>query len=181
MPDSYETPRVPLAAPDDVTDHGARAELETFVRERGKAPNLFRAASVRPEIMRTLAAHLRAVTGPGEVPSLLKELVSLRVSLINDCAYCLASHTVLATRLGATSDVLRAVTEVRYDGLDPSWRAALRFADAITPTRGDASDAQYAELERHWSAAQIVEITAVAALFNYFNRFANALHIPVTR
>jgi alkylhydroperoxidase family enzyme len=39
----------------------------------------------------------------------------------------------------------------------------------------------YEELARHWAPEQIVEITAVIALFNYFNRFAEALHVPVTR
>ncbi len=51
----------------------------------------------------------------------------------------------------------------------------------MTPTRGHVTDAHFAELAAHWTAAQIVEITAVIALFNYFNRFADALAIPVTR
>ena len=51
----------------------------------------------------------------------------------------------------------------------------------MTPTGGHVGDAPFAELSRHWTPAQIVEITAVVALFNYFNRFANALAIPVTR
>ena len=51
----------------------------------------------------------------------------------------------------------------------------------MTPTRGRVDDAAFAELASHWTAAQIVEITAVVALFNYFNRFAEALAVPVTR
>ena len=51
----------------------------------------------------------------------------------------------------------------------------------MTPTRGTVSGDAYAALAKHWEAAQIVEITAVAALFNYFNRFAIALEVPVTR
>lgn len=66
-------------------------------------------------------------------------------------------------------------------GFEPAWRAALAWAEAITPTRGEAGDALFDELARHWSEPQIVEITAVIALFNYFNRFALALRIPVTR
>jgi alkylhydroperoxidase family enzyme len=51
----------------------------------------------------------------------------------------------------------------------------------MTPTPGVVAPEIYSALERHWSAAQIVEITAVICLFNFFNRFANALDIPVTR
>ena len=51
----------------------------------------------------------------------------------------------------------------------------------MTPTPGIVSDAVYGELATHWSPAQIVEITSVIALFNFFNRFAHALAIPVTK
>ena len=51
----------------------------------------------------------------------------------------------------------------------------------MTPTGGTVSGDAYAALAEHWTAPQIVEITAVAALFNYFNRFAIALEVPVTR
>ena len=51
----------------------------------------------------------------------------------------------------------------------------------MTPTRAVPGDETFADLRAHWDDAQIVEITAVVALFNYFNRFANALHVPVTR
>ena len=67
------------------------------------------------------------------------------------------------------------------DGLAPGDRAAIAFAEQITPTGSTVSDRVYEELACHWSAPQIVEITAVVALFNYFNRFAEALHVPVTR
>jgi alkylhydroperoxidase family enzyme len=51
----------------------------------------------------------------------------------------------------------------------------------MTPTPGNVSRELFAALERHWSSAQIVEITSVICMFNFFNRFANALVIPVSR
>lgn len=77
--------------------------------------------------------------------------------------------------------MLDAVTRGEYSGCQADWRAAFAYADAVTPTGGRADEACFAELRRHWSAAQIVELTAVVGLFNYFNRFAEALDIPVTR
>lgn len=64
-----------------------RPTFDAFVAERGKVPNLFRIAAHNPEVMRTLADHLRVVMGPGTVPLLLKELLSVRVSHINLCDY----------------------------------------------------------------------------------------------
>jgi alkylhydroperoxidase family enzyme len=63
----------------------------------------------------------------------------------------------------------------------PAWSAALEYASNMTPTGATVSGDAYAALASHWGPAQIVEITAVAALFNYFNRFAIALEVPVTR
>jgi alkylhydroperoxidase family enzyme len=39
----------------------------------------------------------------------------------------------------------------------------------------------FAELASHWNPTQIIEITAVICMYNFFNRFAHALDIPVTR
>ena len=172
--------RVPLPpledAPPDV-----RQLFDAFMRERGNVPNLFRAASLRPQIVLTLFAHLRAVTGPGEVPVLLKELLSVRVSQLNSCAYCLASHTALSRKYGASDAQLSALADGQFGDFEPGWRAAFAFADAMTPTHGDVTDEIYAELARWWTPPQIVEITSVIGFFNYFNRFAEALRIPVTR
>lgn len=175
-----DSPRVPLPALEEATPE-VRQLFDAFMRERGNVPNLFRAASLRPPIVLTLFAHLRAVTGPGEIPVLLKELLTVRVSQLNACAYCLASHTALSRKHGATDDQIAAVGGGRYDVLEPGWRAALAYADAMTPTGNDVTDEIFAELARWWTAPQIVEITAVVGFFNYFNRFAEALRIPVTR
>ena len=64
---------------------------------------------------------------------------------------------------------------------EPGWRAALRYADAMTRSGHAVTDELYAELARHWDAGQIVEITLVIGLFAYFNRFNDALRVEVTR
>ena len=63
------------------------AGVDAFMRERGRIPFLFRTAAHREPIVNSLFAHMRAVMGPGEVPELLKELLSVRVSHINGCEY----------------------------------------------------------------------------------------------
>ena len=51
----------------------------------------------------------------------------------------------------------------------------------MTRGGGRVSQATYDALQREWTEDQIVEITSVIALFNYFNRIANALDIPPTK
>jgi alkylhydroperoxidase family enzyme len=90
----------------------------------------------------------------------------------------------LARRLGASEAMLDAV---RGDGpvapaaFEPSWAAAFLYADAMTRSGHDVTDAVYEELARHWDGGQIVELTMVVGLFAYFNRFNDALRVEVTR
>ena len=78
--------RLPGIVADSPPDE-MRAAFEQFMRERGRVPNLFRVVAHRPTIGRTLAEHMRAVMGPGTVDVRVKELVAIRVSHINQCAY----------------------------------------------------------------------------------------------
>ena len=63
-------------------------ELFTRVGEqRGNIPNMFRLYAHRPEILKTMVAHMNAVTNTGTVPVRTKELVASIVSRINLCEY----------------------------------------------------------------------------------------------
>ena len=87
----------------------------------------------------------------------------------------------MARRLGTSEAELEALRQGDLTPFEPAWRAALRFAEQGTPTGAVVAPELFAELAGYWTEPQIVEITAVIALFNYFNRFALALEIPVTR
>ena len=87
----------------------------------------------------------------------------------------------MARRLGASQDQITALSAGDVSSFDPAWAAALAYAAHMTPTGATVSGDAYAALASHWEPPQIIEITAVAALFNYFNRFAIALEVPVTR
>jgi len=68
-------------------DAESQALFDDFLRERGNVPNMFRTVAHRPEIMRTMVAHFRAVMNTGTVPKRLKELVIVRTSQLNRCQY----------------------------------------------------------------------------------------------
>ena len=87
----------------------------------------------------------------------------------------------MARRLGAPDEQIAALRAGELSGFGPAWAAAIAYGAHITPTGATVSGDAYAALASHWNSEQIVEITAVAALFNYFNRFAIALDVPVTK
>lgn len=81
-----EEPRLPRIDPDVAPDE-VRPTFDAFIAQRGKVPNLFRVSAHAPRITAKLAALNAEVMGKGEVPMLLKELLSTRVSHINLCDY----------------------------------------------------------------------------------------------
>ena len=64
-----------------------REEYVRIGQQRGNVPNMFRVYAHRPEILKTMMAHLVAVTSTGTVPVRTKELVATLVSRINNCEY----------------------------------------------------------------------------------------------
>lgn len=90
------------------------------------------------------------------------------------------SHAAQAVRHGATEAEIDALTEFEEGPFPEAEKAALAWAAALTRGDGRVGDELFDRLRPHWDDGQIVEITEMAALFNYFNRFANALRIDPT-
>jgi uncharacterized peroxidase-related enzyme len=150
--------------------------------QRGNVPNMFRVMAHRPEIFATMQAHFGAVLNTGTVSTKLKELIIVRTSQVNETPYCLASHTILARNLGWTDEQLTHLADwpARTD-FSPAEKAALRLAEAVTRDAHAVSDEQFAELRSFYDEGEIVELLCAIGLFNYFNRFNNALNMEPTR
>lgn len=78
--------RLPRLTKDEVPGD-VRALYEKIGAARGNVPNMFRVFAHRPEILKTMVAHLDAVTNSGTVPVRTKELVATLVSRLNRCEY----------------------------------------------------------------------------------------------
>lgn len=143
---------------------------------------MFRTMAHRPEIFRTMMAHFDAILNTGTVSTKLKELIIVRTSQINQTPYCLASHTVLARNLGWSDDQLAhlAAWPERAD-FTAAEKAALRLAETVTRDANSVSDEQFAELRSYYDEGEVVELLCAIGLFNYFNRFNNALRMEPTR
>jgi len=151
-------------------------EFLASLEAKSRRPNhFFRSMANRPEALKTFVPFYGAVMGPGAVERRIKELVYLTCSYANECAYCLAAHTASAKKAGLSEGELRALqTEQDHDFSEPE-RAAILYARELTQT-ADAQESRAALLE-HFSSEQMVEITLVAAMANFTNRFNNGLEI----
>jgi uncharacterized peroxidase-related enzyme len=149
--------------------------------QRGNVPNMFRTMAHRPEIFATMQAHFAAVLNTGTVSKKLKELIIVRTSQVNQTPYCLASHTKLAKGLGWSDDQLAHLEcWPSRDDFTPAEKAALRLAETVTRDAHALSDGQFAELRGFYSEGEIVELLCAIGLFNYFNRFNDALRMEPT-
>ena len=90
----------------------------------------------------------------------------------------------MARRQGASEALLDALPKggprAPIDALEPGWRAALAYADVLHRSGHEVSDELYGELEAAWDQGQIVEITLVIGMTEYFNRFNDALRVAPT-
>jgi uncharacterized peroxidase-related enzyme len=113
---------------------------------------------------------------------MLKELIIVRTSQLNQTPYCLASHTILAKGLGWNDEQLAHLADwLRRDDFNPAEKTALRLAETVTRDANSVSDEQFAELRDFYSEGEIVELLCAIGLFNYFNRFNNALRMEPTQ
>ncbi len=158
------------------------ALYDQIYAQRGNVPNMFRTMAHRPEIFRTMMSHFAAVLNTGTVSTALKELIIVRTSQINETPYCLASHTVLARNLGWTDEQLTHLAEwPEREDFTAAEKAALRLAETVTRNAHAVTDEQFAELREYYSEGEIVELLCAIGLFNYFNRFNNALRMEPTK
>jgi len=161
---------------------GVAAIYDRYMQTRGNVPNMFRTVAHRPEIFETMIAHFEAILQTGTVPLRLKELVIVRTSQINRCEYCLASHSRIALRLGWSQEQIDGLAhfEDRTD-FTPAEKAALRLAEQMTLDANRIPDEDFDRLRAHFDEGEIVELMASIGLFNYFNRFNNALQMEPTK
>lgn len=66
------------------------------------------------------------------------------------------------------------------DLFTPAERAALSLAERMTTDARGVDEEVWAELRFHYDEGEIIELAAVIGLFNYFNRFNDALRVPIT-
>ena len=135
---------------------------------------------VHPAAYRAMVGLQRAVEESGLEPKLL-ELVKIRASQLNGCAYCLDMHSKDARAIGETEQRLYLVAAWReapcYSRRE---RAALAWCESLTllPQTG-APDNEYAEVTQAFSAEEIVALTLAIVAINGWNRFAVGLRSPV--
>ncbi|MGY4313142.1 carboxymuconolactone decarboxylase family protein [Bradyrhizobium sp. JR3.5] len=105
----------------------------------------------------------------------LLELVKLRASQINGCAFCVQYHILQGESLGVPTDKLNLVVVWREaPQFSARERAALAWTEALTTMPNGVSDEVYAEVTAEFSEKELTYLTSAIASINVWNRFGAA-------
>ncbi len=104
----------------------------------------------------------------------LVHLIKMRASQINGCAYCLDMHSIDARAAGESEQRLYTLEAWRETPFfSDRERAALAWAESVTLiAQTHAPDDVYADLQKHFSEKEIVDLTFVVGTINLWNRLA---------
>ena len=128
---------------------------------------------VAPDAVKALAATKPYIQS-SEISARLRALVELRTSQINGCAYCVDLHSREARAAGEGQQRLDCLPAWREtDFYDERERAALAWAESVTlVSQTGVPDEAFAEVKRHFSEKEIVDLTLIVASMNAWNRIA---------
>jgi AhpD family alkylhydroperoxidase len=134
-------------------------------------------SKTRPTAYEKLAAFAKEVgklARDAGIEPLLCELVQMRASQINGCAYCLRVHTKKALSLGETAERMTVLSAWREAGLySERERAALALTEAITlVSNGHVSDEVYAASREIFDEEEFATLSWMIVSINAFNRIA---------
>jgi AhpD family alkylhydroperoxidase len=139
----------------------ARKEYSDF---QALAPDAYEAVST-----------LGRIAAKAGIDQQLLELIKLRASQINGCAFCVQYHILQAERLGVPIDKLNLVVVWREaPQFSARERAALDWTEALTLLTGGVSDEVYEQARAEFSDKELTYLTSAIASINVWNRFGVA-------
>jgi 4-carboxymuconolactone decarboxylase len=169
--------RVKLIQPEERPDQAALIERIRTGR-RGTFINVYKTLLHTPDIASVWLDLVNAVRWKTDLDGRLREIVIVRVGYLNKCVYVVKQHVpVISVPEGLPKEEADTLADWRNSKFfSERERAALAYADAMTRDI-DVPDAVFAELRKHFSERQIVELTVLIGCYNMHTRVGQALQI----
>jgi AhpD family alkylhydroperoxidase len=134
-----------------------------------RAPRLFLGVA-------TLYGMIDRKTSP--IEPALRSLITVRVSQINHCPFCVDLNSATLLKRGASAEKVQALDAWQQSPLfSERERAALEFAEAITYSDRRVDDALMARVKQHFDDDAVIELTGLVAFQNLSSKFNSALEV----
>jgi uncharacterized peroxidase-related enzyme len=166
--------RIALIEPDQ-----ASPEVKEIYEQKlkGKPGNAQKALAHRPELLKNFLGFYASVGR--SLDRKLYELIYIRVSMINQCRYCLQHHLASSKRAGVTPDDWKALQAGDYSRFTEKEQAALSYAEKLTRDPHSVNDNDFVILKKHFNDAEIVDLHLLTGVANLTNRFTDPLGLDV--
>ena len=167
--------RVPPVVP------GTRAELApieaSIVAERGHISLLYQVLLNSAPVAEGWEKMLTAVRNKSSLPPDLREIMIMRVAVLNRAPFELEAHRPVALRCGVSKAKIEALHAPQPgDAFTPLERSVLALTDAMT-REVQVSDGLFEPLRKHFDDRGLVELVATVAAYNMVSRLLEALRI----
>jgi alkylhydroperoxidase family enzyme len=160
----------------DRADPGIAPLVERITRERGKVLNLYGMLLHSMPVAEGWLAFLTAIRQKCSLSARLRELVIMRIAVLNGAEYEFDQHVPFALAEGLTQAQLSALRQGRFDSFDAVEQAVLAYCDSMTRDI-HVPDAVFAAVKPHLSDRHLVELTATIGAYNMVSRFLEALQV----
>jgi uncharacterized peroxidase-related enzyme len=168
--------RVPLL-PSSALPAGYAEIYEAFARDYGPFRNQAAVLAHVPPALDHLSRMLMELKARNGIRWRYVELAIVVVSKLNSCNYCVSHHAPKLHVEGLSDAAIAALPATDHPELDEVDRLVVEYATAVTREPGRIRDAVFDRLRRHFTDAEIVELTLRIALCGAYNRLTEALQI----
>lgn len=177
--------RVPLIDEADAT--GQLAELYARAKKvtgLDFVPDMFRLVSSRPELFEAMLAGFNGVFNHGTLPRQTRELISAWTSKVNECPYCVGTHSYFLQAFGGSPELTQAIATANSPDdlpVDERTRVLLRLLTKLSHGAYRITDGDWqVALDAGWTDGELLEAFFCAALFNFITRLVDGLGLGTT-
>ena len=171
-------PRVSELTADDLAED-AREIYRRYCTEYGPFENQAKIFAHRPPALKHIMGLLLDLADEQVLPKRYLEIALVVVSKLNECTYCVAHHKPRLVGQGFDPQAADRILDDEVPGFDEVDMLVRNYAVQVTEKPQYMRDAIFEDLRRHFTEAQIVELTLRIALCGFFNRFNDALQISI--
>jgi AhpD family alkylhydroperoxidase len=166
--------RIPYA---DLNNPEAKPLVERIVAERGSVLHLYQMLLHSPSVASGWLNYLTAIRQQSTLPGGLRELVIMRIAVLNGAPYEAEQHAPIALREGVSQQQLDDLDNWQQsNNYDSIQRAVLAYTDAMTKEI-HVSPEVFAAVKAVLTDRLLVELTATVGAYNMVSRFLEALQI----
>jgi len=167
--------RIPYADPEQ--NEEVKALADQIRKERGQLHNLYKMLLNSPPVARGWLNLLTAVRQQCKLAGRVREIVIVRIAILNGADYEYDSHIPLALKEGITQEQVEGLRDWQSSkAFDAKDRAVLGYTDSMTKDI-HVPEEVFEPLKPHFDARELTELTATIAAYNLVSRFLEAVKI----